>query len=63
MRIPSSHPSGAFVGVIGLLEHLMLGLSVGSLSQRFALDLNFSEPSAQYNICLSAELHAKRAAA
>ena len=23
------------------LEHLMLGLSVGSLSQRFALDLNF----------------------
>ena len=40
----------------------MLSLSVGSLSQRFALDLNFQ--SRVHNIiCLSAELHAKRAAA
>ena len=44
------------------LEQVVLGLSEGSLSQRFALDLNISEPSTQY-ICLSAELQAGSAAA
>ena len=33
--------------VVGL-EQLVLGLSEGSLSQWFALDLNISEPSTQY---------------
>ena len=35
--------------VVGL-EQLVLGLSEGSLSQWFALDLNISEPSTQYNL-------------
>ena len=58
----SLHTTYSDIALVVDLEQVVLGLSEGSLSQRFALDLNISEPSTQY-ICLSAELQAGSAAA